>query len=112
MKRLLLAALPLTLAAPALAGDDGPPEACFESVGCVDDHVISEREAEKLGCQQLWTVRNSIYASRGYCFKTARGREAFSNAGCQYDDEAEVPLNDFERANIRLIRSIEKRRGC
>ncbi len=112
MRRLLFVALPLLFTGPALAGDDGPPEACFETVGCVSDHEISGREAEKLGCEQLWTVRNGIYASRGYCFKTARGREAFGNAGCQYDDQGQVPLNDYERANIGLIRAIEKRRGC
>jgi len=112
MRRLLLGALPLVLAGPVSAGDDGPPEPCFETVGCVADRKISQREAEKLGCDQLWTVRNGLYASRGYCFKTARGREAFGNAGCQYDDEAQVPLNNYERANIKLIRAIEKRRGC
>jgi len=112
MKRMLFVVLGLAMAGPVAAGDDSPPEPCFETLGCVDDHEISEREAEKLGCDQLWTVRNGIYAARGYCFKTARGREAFSNASCRYDDEAQVPLNDYERANIRLIRSIEKRRGC
>jgi hypothetical protein len=112
MQRALFSVFPLLIASSTFAGDEGPPEPCFETVGCVSDRKISEREAEKLGCEQLWTVRNSIYHARGYCFKTARGREAFGNAGCQYDDEAEVPLNDYERANIRLIRSIEKRRGC
>ena len=77
-----------------------------------DDRKISEHDAEKLGCEQLWTVRNGIYAARGYCFKTARGREAFGNAQCRYDDQSQVPLNDYERANIRLIQAIEKRRGC
>lgn len=113
MRRLRLFALPLcVLAAPALAGDPDEHSLCYETIGCVHDREISEADAEKLGCEQLWTVRNGIYHSRGYCFKTARGREAFSNANCQYDDEAEVPLNDYERANIRLIRAIEKRRGC
>jgi hypothetical protein len=112
MKRVLFAAVLLLFAGPAFAGDDSPPEPCFETVGCVADREISEREAEKLGCEQLWTVRNGIFASRGYCFKTARAREAFGNAGCQYDDQSQVPLNDYERANIGLIRAIEKRRGC
>jgi YARHG domain len=112
MKRWLIAVLPFLFAGVAVAGDDGPPEPCFETVGCVSDREISAREAEKLGCDQLWTVRNGLYAARGYCFKTARGREAFGNASCQYDDQSQVPLNDYERANIRLIRAIEKRRGC
>jgi hypothetical protein len=112
MKRMLLAASAVLMAGPAMAGDDGPPGPCYETVGCVSDRKISERDAEKLGCDQLWTVRNGIYAARGYCFKTARGREAFGNAQCRYDDQSQVPLNDYERANIRLIQAIEKRRGC
>jgi len=112
MNRMLLAAFVLLIAGPAMAGDDDPPEPCFETVGCVGDREISAREAEKLGCDQLWTVRNGIYAGRGYCFKTARGREAFGGYACRYDDQSQVPLNDYERANIRLILAIEKRRGC
>ena len=46
---------------------------------------IDAHDAEKLGCEQLWTVRNGIYHARGYCFKTERAREAFGNQGCQYD---------------------------
>ncbi len=69
-------------------------------------------DAEKLGCDQLWTVRNGIYASRGYCFKTGRGKEEFGNENCTFTDQNEVPLNDYERANVKLIQSIEKRRSC
>ena len=49
-------------------------------------------------------MRNGIYAVRGYCFKTDRGKAEFGNDGCHFDDEAEVPLNDYERANVKLIR--------
>jgi hypothetical protein len=95
-----------------VAGDPDEQSLCYETVGCVHDRKIDEGDAEKLGCEQLWTVRNGIYHSRGYCFKTDRAREAFGNEGCQYDEEAQVPLNDYERANVRLIRAIEKRRDC
>jgi hypothetical protein len=95
----------------AVAGDDDP-RLCYEGIGCVQDRNISERAAEKLGCDQLWTVRNGIFAARGYCFATDRGKAEFGNEGCRYGDQGEVPLNDYERANIRLIQSIEKRRGC
>jgi hypothetical protein len=99
------------VASPAAAGDDGH-SLCYETIGCVHDRKISERDAEKLGCDQLWTVRNGIYHARGYCFKSERGMAEFGNEGCQHDDEVEVPLNDYERANVGLIRRIEKRRGC
>ncbi len=112
MKRVLFVVAALLIAAPAAAGDAEDHSLCYETIGCVHDRRIDEHEARKLGCEQLWTVRNGIYHARGYCFKTDRGKEAFGNEHCRYDDEAAVPLNDYERANVRLIRSIEKRRGC
>lgn len=111
MMRLGLLAVIMMLSGVALAGDDAP-RLCYEGIGCVQDRNISSREAEKLGCDQLWTVRNGIFAARGYCFQTQRGIDEFGNSGCQYADQEAVPLNDYERANIRLIQSIEKRRGC
>jgi len=99
-------------AGPALAGDPDDFSLCYETIGCVHDRNISPADAEKLGCEQLWTVRNAIYHARGYCFKTERAMDAFGNDSCRYEDEAQVPLNDYERANVQLIRSIEKRRGC
>lgn len=112
MKRLLWSVAVLSIAGPAAAEDPDKPRLCYETVGCVGDRKIEESDAEQLGCEQLWTVRNGIYAARGYCFKTDRGKEEFGTEGCQYEDEAEVPLNDYERANVLLIRNIEKRRGC
>jgi hypothetical protein len=112
MTRIIMAAaFAVALSGAALAGDD-PERLCYEVVGCVQDRNISAHDAEKLGCDQLWTVRNGIYAARGYCFKTERGKEEFGNANCRYEDQDAVPLNDYERGNIRLIQSIEKRRGC
>jgi len=112
MNRIACGVLALAIAGPVLAGDDGPPSLCYEVIGCVQDRKVSPGDAEKLGCEQLYTVRNGIYASRGYCFKTGRGQEEFGNEGCTYTDQDQVPLNDYERANVRLIQAIEKRRGC
>jgi hypothetical protein len=112
MNRIACGVLALAIVSPAMAGDDGPSPLCYEVVGCVQDRNISAHDAEKLGCDQLWTVRNGIFAARGYCFKTGRGKDEFGNDGCRFADQSQVPLNDFERANIDLIQSIEKRRGC
>lgn len=101
----------LTLSAAALAGDDDP-ELCFEDIGCVQDRVINRADAERLGCNQLWTARNGIFAARGYCFQTQRGIDEFGNDGCRYPVQENVPLNDYERENIRIIQSIEQRRRC
>jgi hypothetical protein len=112
MNRIAYGVIALGVAGPVLAGNPGPASLCYEIIGCVQDRKISPDDAEKLGCEQLYTVRNGIYASRGYCFKTGRGQEEFGNEGCTYTDQDQVPLNDYERANVRLIQSIEKRRGC
>ena len=121
MKIWLMFAIVL-MATPSLAGDPAAPQEpeqqqeqaglCYETIGCVQDRAIDESQAEQLGCEQLWTARNGIYHARGYCFKTERGRQEFGNENCSFDDEAQVPLNDYERANVKLIRTIEQRRGC
>lgn len=112
MKRAFYVVVVLAFADPAMAGDEDPARLCFEDVGCVQNRVIARADAERLGCDQLWTVRNGIFAARGYCFHTERGKQEFGNDGCRYPVQEDVPLNDFERANIRIIQSIEKRRGC
>ncbi len=112
MRRLLGPLAALSIAASAGIGQAYEAGLCYETIGCVQDRLIDRRDAEKLGCDQLWTVRNGIYAVRGYCFKTERGKQNFSNEGCNFDDEAEVPLNDYERANVKLIRELEQRRNC
>jgi hypothetical protein len=101
---------------PSLVGDPAAPDEqgglCYETIGCVQDRMIDQPQAEQLGCDQLWTARNGIYHARGFCFKTDRGRQEFGNENCSFDDEAQAPLNDYERANVKLIRPIEQRRGC
>ena len=44
--------------------------------------------------------------------RPAAAQDEFGNEGCTYTDQDQVPLNDYERANVRVIQSIEKRRGC
>jgi hypothetical protein len=112
MKPIFWSIVVLAAGGPAVAEDPEEPQLCYETVGCVSNRKIAESDAEKLGCDQLWTVRNGIYAVRGYCFKTERGKTEFGTEACQYDDEAAVPLNDYERANVLIIKSVEKRRGC
>ena len=44
--------------------------------------------------------------------RTAKAVKAFGNAGCLYHDVARVPRNDFERANISVIKEVENSKGC
>lgn len=74
--------------------------------------LIATTDAHAQSCSELWYQRNSIFKAAGYCFKTARGIRTFGNAGCQYDDEAEVPLSQRQRQIVANLRAEERDRGC
>jgi hypothetical protein len=63
-------------------------------------------------CQALWYERNSYYKEAGYCFKTTPAIRAFGNAGCQYDNERDLPLSTAVRARINQIVRAERALGC
>ncbi|CAO4167528.1 YARHG domain-containing protein [Methylorubrum populi] len=63
-------------------------------------------------CDKLWGERNAIYKDAGYCFRTERAIRAFGNAGCKYDDLADVPLSARQRADIADIQRQERANGC
>ena len=68
--------------------------------------------AHAQSCFDLWVERNSIYKRAGYCFKTARAIRYFGNAGCEYDDQADVPLSPGQRARVARIVRLERDLGC
>ena len=63
-------------------------------------------------CEDLWYRRNAIFKAAGYCFRSARGVQAFGNAGCQYDEEADVPLSARQRDEVAGLRATERGLGC
>jgi hypothetical protein len=63
-------------------------------------------------CHELWVARNTIFKAYGYCFKTARAIRYFGNAGCQYDDERDLPMSRADRARVNQIVREERRLGC
>ncbi len=63
-------------------------------------------------CDELWAERNAVYAEAGYCFKTPRAIRAFGNAGCKYDDLADVPLSARDRAKVANIVRQEQANRC
>ena len=71
--------------------------------------VLSPGELSALSCQDLWVARNEIFYRNGYCFKTPRGRNFFSNDGCQ---PGEPRLNSTERANVENIKRQERQNRC
>ena len=73
---------------------------------------VSVANAQSSACFRLWVERNEIYKANGYCFKTRRAISYFGNAGCEYDNEADVPLSRSERARIARIQAEERELGC
>ncbi|RVU19812.1 YARHG domain-containing protein [Methylobacterium oryzihabitans] len=63
-------------------------------------------------CDELWAERNAVYKEAGYCFRTPRAIKAFGNAGCRYDELADVPLSARDRAKVAEIQREERRAGC
>lgn len=100
----LLLAGPVGLASPAAAG--------CHLIDCVEDVYVQPEELDDSNCETLWILRNSIYNDGGYCFKTERAKAFFINEGCAHDDISAVPLNDYQRHNIKVIAAAEKAGGC
>jgi hypothetical protein len=81
-------------------------------IGCSNKDYYKHSDLMQLGCQPLWEVRNWIYKENGYCFHTPKAIKVFGNAGCKYDDAADVPLNAAERHNVKAIKKAEAKKGC
>ena len=97
--------LSLFAAAPARAN-------CYELIGCSNKDRYKISDLMQLSCQPLWEVRNWIYKENGYCFRAPKAIETFGNAGCLYDDIAQVPLSEIERHNVKAIKGVETSKAC
>lgn len=106
--------LPATILAVGISAAGTPAHAgCFEDgVGCTDSQYIAKSALAQLSCDSLWTVRNTIYNENGFCFKTARAKEIFSNADCTVTNASNLQFNKYERTNINRIVAVEKAKGC
>ena len=69
-------------------------------------------QGDAYGCDELWTMRNEIFKAGGYCFKSPRAIKQFGNAGCQHDDEFDVPLSGRDRETLSAIKKSECRQSC
>jgi YARHG domain len=106
---LLLSAVLLT----GLSFSATPAKAnCYELIGCTYKDKFKKKDLMQLSCQILWEVRNTIYKQNGYCFKTPKAINFFGNAGCKYDNAADVPLNGVEAHNVNAIKKVEAKKGC
>src|SRR5437762_9651923 len=100
-----------TIAQPSIAPASGPwlfPDS--------SSRYLSATDLSRLSSADLWRARNEIFARKGYKFSTPRGIAFARTLGNYYrgvdDDQGRVfnNMNQYERANVTLIRAIERRR--
>ena len=64
-------------------------------------------------CDELWYQRNLIWHQHGYCFRGARGKATFGNAGCSADQAgARARMSPSAAAQVDAILAREKAQGC
>jgi hypothetical protein len=77
---------------------------------------LSAAELSSLSADDLWRARNEIFARKGYKFSSQRGMDLASRLGNYYrgvdDNQDRVfnSMNQYEKANVKLIQSIESGR--
>src|SRR5437588_199310 len=77
---------------------------------------LSATDLSGLSSADLWRARNEIFARKGYKFSSPRGIAFARTLGNYYravdDNQRRVSnnMNQYERANVTLIRSIERGR--
>jgi pSer/pThr/pTyr-binding forkhead associated (FHA) protein len=100
-----------TIAQPSIAPARGPwlfPDSSFR--------YLSATDLSSLSSADLWRARNEIFARKGYKFSSPRGIAFAQTLGNYYravdDDQGRVftNMNQYERANVTLIQSIERGR--
>jgi YARHG domain len=100
-----------TIAQPSIAPARGPwlfPDS--------SSRYLSATDLSRLTSADLWRARNEIFARKGYKFSRPRGIGFAQTLGNFYrgvdDDQGRVfnNMNQYERANVTLIRAIEKGR--
>lgn len=64
-------------------------------------------------CDNLWLRRNAIWHKHGYCFTTARGRQAFDTSACFRDQSAaRAAMSAGERTTVDTLLNEERALGC
>jgi hypothetical protein len=109
------AALPTTTPTPATSATTTPAGGPWLFPDS-SSRYLSATDVSSLSSADLWRARNEIFARKGYKFSTPRGIVFAQTLGNYYrgvdDDQGHVfnKMNQYERANVTLIRAIERGR--
>ncbi len=69
-------------------------------------------DIRELNCPTLWVARNEIYHKSNYCFFTPKGYAYFESGQKTCNFKVETASSQIGRDNIKLIGSLERRKGC
>jgi hypothetical protein len=78
--------------------------------------LLARDELAQLNTDDLWRARNEIFARKGFIFQTAKGKAFAASLESVYtplsadQDEIRIRMNATERANIKLIQSLEDKK--
>lgn len=83
---------------------------CCRATG---ESVRNQQQPATASCDDLWYERNAIWHRNGYCFRGARGKSTFGNAGCSRNqDQARAAMSPRDLASVDAIVAEERRRDC
>jgi hypothetical protein len=81
-------------------------------VFCSDQHAFSKQLLRNLSCDDLWSLRNTIFDEHGYCFPQQLEAGRFNNRDCAVDVFSNLDLNRNERDNVSVILEMERAKLC
>jgi len=111
--------IPTLVPIPAQTPSTPPPIANARGPWLFPDsssRYLSAAEFSSLSPDDLWRARNEIFARKGYKFSSQRGMDLARRLGNYYrgvdDNQDRVfnSMNQYEKANVNLIKSIESGR--
>jgi hypothetical protein len=105
-------ALAILIMTPAVSHAARADRNCYEEIGCPWKQIATLAQYRKQSCENLAHVRNHTFYENHYCFHTNAAKAAYGNKDCKYPVAQMVPFNSFERANLALIKKVEKEKRC
>ena len=76
--------------------------------------ALRERQLRRLSCEELWYLRNAVFARHGYAFETPEALGTFATEDWYWRNEAvnastaQAWLTATDRANVKLIVEFEE----
>ncbi|MCB9762601.1 MAG: YARHG domain-containing protein [Alphaproteobacteria bacterium] len=81
-------------------------------------YPLSVWDLTSAGCDELWALRNTVFARHGYTFSTDRAVDHFTAQPWYHADRRlqgvnpNTYLTDADQQNVTLLVALEKDRGC